>query len=122
MKKKISVGQSKKRIVSLRVDGGGPGDAPLSVRPANPMTEMMTRVEFCRGTVNHRILRVWSIGKDGDCGPDRRVMDALGTQRHPNDVLAHVNQIMGKLGPDVVAAYEVLNQQGHGFVHYPDWH
>lgn len=88
----------------------------------NPMWEMMTRVEFCRGTVNHRILRVWSIAKDGECGPDRRVMDALGTQRHPNDVLAHVNQVMGKLGPDVVAAYELLNLQGHGFIHYPNWH
>lgn len=101
-----------------------PVEIPVSspVRAINPITEMMTRVEFCRGTTDHRILRVRSIAKDGECGPDRRVMDALGTQRHPNDVLAHVNQIMGKLGPDIVAAYEVLNLQGHGFVHYPNWH
>lgn len=87
----------------------------------NPLTEMMTRVEFNRGTKYHRVLRVWSIAKEGDCGPDHRVLDVLGSQRNPNDVVAHVNQMMAKLGPDVVAAYELLSPAGHGFVHYPDW-
>jgi hypothetical protein len=87
----------------------------------NPLTEMMTRVEFNRGTVNHKILRVWSIAKHGQCGPDQRIMKALGTQRHSDNVAAHVKTIMDQLGHEVVAAYELLNGVGQGFVHYPDW-
>lgn len=94
---------------------------PKEGKPRNHVHEMMTRIEFNRGTKNHRVLRVWTSAQTGGIGPDPRVLDALGTQRNPIDVVDHVTKIMEKLGPEIVAAYELLDDRGHGFVDYPDW-
>ena len=87
----------------------------------NPLTEMMTKIVFNPSLSNERTLRVWSIAKAGQCGPDKRILKALGSYRYPSNVAAHVRPLMDARGHKVVAAYELLDKNGQGFVHYPDW-
>ena len=90
-------------------------------RKLNRITEMMTKVR-----VGFYTVRVWTIAGDDDCGPDNRVLDALQdlVKAKPSaaPVMWHeISTAVDALGPDVVAAYEVLDDAGDGAVVYPDW-
>lgn len=90
----------------------------------NRMTEMMTKVSLSHLCT----VRVWSIAKEGDTGPDDRVVKALNEARQmaragAMDVFVRDSAVdaIEALGPDVVAAYEILDERGNGAVVYPDW-
>ena len=82
----------------------------------NRVVEMMTKMQYA-----HYCVRVWSIAKEGEFGPDPRVTNALQDigVKHPSPAV--IRDAMDKLGSDVVAAYEIINVSGNGVVIYPDW-
>ena len=82
----------------------------------NRLVEMMTKVEY-----KHYTVRVWSIAKSGDFGPDARVTNALMDIEAKNPAPAQIRDALEELGSDVVAAYEITNISGCGVVIYPDW-
>ena len=82
----------------------------------NRVVEMMTKVQY-----KHYTVRVWSIAKPGDFGPDARVANALMDIKAKNPAPAQIRDALEELGTDVVAAYEITNEGGHGVVVYPDW-
>lgn len=95
--------------------------------PKNRQYETMTRLEV---GIYH--VRVWTTVGHLVAGPDQRIIQAffehdwlvlprrrtVAAQPAPPDI-ASISAVLDKL--DHIAAYEILDQDGHGAIVYPDW-
>lgn len=117
MKKNASA-VAKRKTARKPVCKPWPGDeATERVAKPNRVVEVMTR-----RVVGPYTIRVWSkVNADvHKIGPDNRVNRALSLLHEFSGTKAIMDAI-DRLGPELVAAYEILNHNGNGTVVYPDW-
>lgn len=90
--------------------------------PKNRQYETMTRLD-----VGVYKVRVWTTVDEISAGPDQRIIEALFEHDWLDDytrrpAAPNVNSIAAVLEKlDRIAAYEILDQSGHGAIVYPDW-
>lgn len=80
----------------------------------NRCYEQMTKVHIGRYRV-----RVWTTTLNFICTPDLRILTLANELDHRNPAPYIISQELDKL-PNI-AAYEILDTEGHGIVVYPDW-